>query len=359
MKFRFIYTTLGLLFLATLFISSSGGRNDARANAPGDNGFCGNCHSASPPDGSIALTGAPSSYIAGGIYPLTITLTNTTALVGGFQIVATDGSTNTQIGTFSTPGGTRTNGLGRLVQDAPQPFSGGSTSWTFDWTAPSSGAPANVQFYFAGNAANNNGGTSGDFAFSGTTIVPLPVELSQYDVKSINEKEVSITWQTQSEQNSKHFEIQRSIPSDDNIFESIGRVDAAGDTEWINNYEYVDKFPIWNKYAYYRLKQVDHDDTFSFSPIESIKLDRDQEFNIYPNPVIKGERLNVQLGNGQIQNESIRVFNTSGQVVYDSQNEWTDGSFSIDASNFPVGVYFVSIYNKNEMVEMKKLIVQE
>jgi hypothetical protein len=44
-----------------------------------------------------------------------------------------------------------------------------SGSWSFDWTAPVSGA--DVTFWFAGNAANNNGFSTGDYIYTDTLTV--------------------------------------------------------------------------------------------------------------------------------------------------------------------------------------------
>jgi hypothetical protein len=41
----------------------------------------------------------------------------------------------------------------------------GPVSWSFDWTAPVN-PPDSIIFYVAGNAANNNGGASGDYIYT-------------------------------------------------------------------------------------------------------------------------------------------------------------------------------------------------
>jgi hypothetical protein len=43
----------------------------------------------------------------------------------------------------------------------------GPVSWSFEWTAPET-PPDSVVFYAAGNAANNNGSTSGDYIYTTT-----------------------------------------------------------------------------------------------------------------------------------------------------------------------------------------------
>src|SRR5262249_59953992 len=46
-----------------------------------------------------------------------------------------------------------------------QPTGSGEGSWVFTWTAPATSV-GRVTFYAAGNAANGNGGTSGDFIYT-------------------------------------------------------------------------------------------------------------------------------------------------------------------------------------------------
>jgi uncharacterized protein (TIGR03437 family) len=62
----------------------------------------------------------------------------------------------------------------------------GQNSWTFTWIAPAQSA-GRVTFYAAGNAANADGGTSGDLTYttsrsinSGSTPTPTPTPLGQF-----------------------------------------------------------------------------------------------------------------------------------------------------------------------------------
>jgi len=121
---------LTLLLLGVIIsISSSGGRSGNWANAPGDNGYCNACHTSSSGSGSITLTGAPSSYQPGQTYNMTLTLNQAGAVVGGFQIVATNGMNNSNIGTFNPGTNQGINNVSRLVQTTPKSFTFGSVSW--------------------------------------------------------------------------------------------------------------------------------------------------------------------------------------------------------------------------------------
>ncbi len=366
MKFRFIYTFL-ILFFAYFFMSLSTGRTDPYAGHPSDFGTCSSCHSGGSSSGSISLIGAPISYVAGVTYPLTLTINSGTANVGGFQIVATDNSSNLQIGTFTTtPGETKllTGGGtddGRLVQSTPKSFSGGSVSWSCNWTAPSSGAPANVRFYFAGNAADGTGGTGDDFGFSGiSAMIPLPVELSFFEVKTMQDEIVKLNWQTQSEENSDYFEIQRSRNEDGTEFESIGRIFSAGNSILVNDYEFEDRLPILNQFSYYRLKQVDLDGKFAFSNIQSVKIKGEGVVGVFPNPIKNNQTLNISYPNQNDLEKRVHIVNSMGAIVFESvlENQSGENIAVFDLPELPVGIYFVSVFENNNLIEVKKLLVQ-
>ncbi|MFK7772325.1 MAG: choice-of-anchor V domain-containing protein [Saprospiraceae bacterium] len=359
MKLRFIYTFLGLLLFAFLFMSNAGGRPGNYANAPGDTGFCDDCHS-STGAGNIMLTGAPSSYIGGQTYNMTITLTDAAAAVGGFQIVATNGVNNSLVGSFTPGTGQTLNNVNRLVQSGPKAFSGGSVSWPVSWTAPSSSPPANVQFYFAGNAANGNGNSgSGDNAYAGVTgIIPLPVELSYFEVKPMENEIVKLNWQTQSEENSDYFEIQRS--QNESEFENIGRIFSAGNSTEVNDYEFEDKLPLLNQFSYYRLKQVDLDGKITFSNVKSVKMEREGKLNVFPNPIKSNQTLNISYPNSNNLEKRVHIVNTMGGVVFQSilNNQNADDSYIFDLPKLPIGIYFVSIFENQNLVEVEKLLIQ-
>ncbi len=368
MKFRFIYTLFALLFFAFLFSSSSGGIESNRAGAPGD-GLCSNCHTGSGAGGSsgITLTGVPTAYVEGTTYPLVLTLTDENAsgnpnARGGFQIVATNGTNGSQVGTFSEPTGTRIVGsTDRLIQSTPKNFSGSnSVTWSFDWTAPSSGGPANIQFFYTGNAADGaSGANSGDNAYAGSSAsIPLPVELSYFDVKPMEDEIVKLNWQTQSEENSDYFEIERS--QNESEFESIGRVFSAGNSIEVIDYEFEDRLPILNQFSYYRLKQVDLDGRITFSNVKSVKVDREGTLSIFPNPIKNNQTLNITYPNNNNLEKRVHIVNSMGAVAFEANlnNQNADGSYRFDFPELPVGIYFVSIFENQNLVEVEKLLIQ-
>lgn len=185
MKIRSSYIIFVLAGL--FFISNSGNPPNGRTGAPGDFGACNSCHNGGFPsiDGNIQISGVPGSVNAGQTYALTVTINNTTnnATKGGFQMVVLDESDN-NVGQLANPGmfsSISTSGQRDYFEHAPaQNFSGGSISYSVDWTAPSGGSAVDgesLTFYAAGVIANGNSSTSGDYGptttFETTFIAPV------------------------------------------------------------------------------------------------------------------------------------------------------------------------------------------
>jgi uncharacterized repeat protein (TIGR01451 family) len=137
---------------------------------------CAECHV--PPDagtGKITIT-APQTYVPGQTYPITVTHTNTdpTRLRWGFELTVLDNASDEKAGELHTNDGTtqilNNAGPGSARQYIEHTASGtfvgqqNGASWTFNWTAPSTDVGP-VTFYAAGNQANNDGNTSGDYIY--------------------------------------------------------------------------------------------------------------------------------------------------------------------------------------------------
>jgi hypothetical protein len=103
----------------------------------------------------------------------------------------------------------------------------------------------------------------------------LPVELVNF--KGVNTGlENKLSWATVYEKHNDYFMLEKSV--DGVNFEPVGRVEGAGESKELLHYSYNDKF-LKTTLNYYRLKQVDLDNTFTYSDIIVIDNNRlkDQE----------------------------------------------------------------------------------
>jgi uncharacterized repeat protein (TIGR01451 family) len=155
----------------------SAGPPPGYTRAPGEEPeACAECHvsAGDPGTGQISIT-VPPNYLPGQTYQITVTHTNSdpTRRRWGFQLTALDPaderagnlkstSVLTQVIDNAGPGNSRQyiehTSSGTFINQQ------GGASWTFDWTAPSTDVGP-VTFYAAGNHANSDGNTSGDFIY--------------------------------------------------------------------------------------------------------------------------------------------------------------------------------------------------
>lgn len=186
MKFkllRIITFNFALLAMAYVLQSNNANPPDGFTGAPGES-TCGSCHSGGSFTGDVSISGFPSSINAGQAYPITITLTSTSGspVKGGFQCTVLNNSNNSvgSLAALSSDHGVSTGGNGRQYVDQRngKAFSGGTVSWTFQWTAPTGPNGLVITLYGVGNFTNGNGNSAGDAAFptsvSGTLVANNP-----------------------------------------------------------------------------------------------------------------------------------------------------------------------------------------
>jgi hypothetical protein len=94
---------------------------------------------------------------------------------------------------------------------------------------------------------------------------PLPVVLTTF-TGQVSAAGNVLRWATASETNNDHFEIERSTNGQD--FVQIGRTAGAGSTALTHTYQFTDV--AQPTISYYRLRQVDLDGTFSYSPVVTL-----------------------------------------------------------------------------------------
>jgi hypothetical protein len=140
---------------------------------------CRLCHLDNPlnaPGGSLELSGAPPSYVAGQTYAITVKVAREDVRRAGFEISARFASgrqKGRQAGTWRVldaraqliPGA-----VDKALTFVQHNLAGsrtttpGANSWTIEWTAPSPAA-APVQFNVAANASNNDDSPLGDYIY--------------------------------------------------------------------------------------------------------------------------------------------------------------------------------------------------
>lgn len=187
---------------------------------------------------------------------------------------------------------------------------------------------------------NNNLTTFSDFGIGFGNAV-LPVTLTAFDA-AVHGDDVLLTWHTESELNNAYFDVETSV--DGKTFHKIGSVNGHGTTTEAHSYELVHENPATG-INYYRLKQVDTDNTTTYSQIRAVEFfanDVDVVIGVYPVPA--SSELNVT---GVEENALVRVYDLSGRLLVSTIGNGGLTSIKLDAlSN---GLYLVKVENGSDV----------
>jgi hypothetical protein len=188
----------------------------------------------------------------------------------------------------------------------------------------------------------------------------LPVKYTSFDAVVVDNKSVDLNWMTSFEQNTNHFEIERSF--DMSNFKTVGVVldgFAAGGTN--KNYKFNDNSTdLTGKTAiYYRLRQIDMDGKSTYSAILAVRMQTRAglEMQVSPNPFI--ENLNIHYSSNEIGKAQLRIVNMTGQAVTSTQTNIGKGRNDLQInglSKLNAGAYIAELILNGKMVAKQTII---
>ncbi|MGB2996606.1 MAG: T9SS type A sorting domain-containing protein, partial [Ferruginibacter sp.] len=115
---------------------------------------------------------------------------------------------------------------------------------------------------------------------------------------------------------------------------------------------FIDQQPQRGK-NYYRIKQVDIDNRFSYSSVKILNFDIKPVIQIGPNPATDFITIKTELGNAKT---SVKLFNQQGQLLQTAAAT-SQQLFKLPASNLPNGVYYLQVNNDGN-IETQKILIQ-
>ncbi len=186
---------------------------------------------------------------------------------------------------------------------------------------------------------------------------PLPIELIDFNCNLINPNTIQLNWKTATELNSHYFSIERS--TDAINYQTIGNVIAAGNSLSIKNYSFIDEHAL-KDISYYRLKSVDIDGTYEYSPICSVTnggFDTFDNISIYPNPT--NSLLTIDFKNNTtISTESYSLMDITGKKI-EVPFSIIDNKIILDLSYLKSGLYFIEAKNIDGEKTVRKIVLQK
>lgn len=178
--------------------------------------------------------------------------------------------------------------------------------------------------------------------------------LNNFNIKSDN-CIAHLNWSTSSEINSEKFEIEKS-ETINTKWKTIGSVKANGSSSTNSSYYFKDdNIFINNTDVLYRLKMIDIDGSFMYSPVLNAILKCDeQNLSVFPNPVVNG-KLNVSLNSSE--NVEANLTSVTGRQI--KKIILKNGINSIDVSELSDGVYILSTKSIHGINQNVKINIQK
>jgi hypothetical protein len=183
----------------------------------------------------------------------------------------------------------------------------------------------------------------------------LPVTLVDFTAKSIANGVIEISWKTQSEQNNKGFTVERKLESEQ-VFVPINFISSKapnGNSTTEIHYSANDTIST-SESIQYRLKQIDNDGRFAYSPVVSVNAGKiSLNISVIPNPV-KGW-LQIKTNRSDLFDYQLNDF--AGKLVLKNSFNGNMHLFSVHSLNS--GVYYLKVQaKKNNETQIIRVYIQ-
>jgi hypothetical protein len=217
--------------------------------------------------------------------------------------------------------------------------------------------------YFKMSQPPGTGNPGGPLKFFIRNITPidlLPVELTSFQAARVGSR-VKLTWKTASEVNNFGFEIERM--QDGKSWARIGFVEGHGTSDVPRSYVWTDVNPVSSTGDIkYRLRQVDRDGTFEYSPVVSVSTGA-ASFGFrsaYPNPFNPSTTLSFVVDRDSYV--TLKIFDQSGREVETlaSGEQMPAGSYSrvFSSRSIPSGEFTAWLFTENQSSLQKLYLVK-
>ena len=177
----------------------------------------------------------------------------------------------------------------------------------------------------------------------------FPIELLFFRGAYV-EKTVQLYWKSATETNSDYYSVERS--RDGAEFKAFTKVDAAGNSTTELDYEAEDQSP--NEYFYYRLKIVDQDESFEYSPVIYIQHQKELLLDVYPTAT--SDKIFIRFNGDEVPDLQVKLFDASGRLLKSMILNETEKE--IDVNELPNGFYNLVIKDSKDGTTVTKKIVK-
>jgi hypothetical protein len=175
-----------------------------------------------------------------------------------------------------------------------------------------------------------------------TIVISLPVTWLYFKGKTIAKDNI-LDWATANEQNSKYFEVERSLNGTD--FNRIAIINAAGNSNQTNTYQYTDHNinRLNSEFMFYRLKQVDVDGRFKNSNIVRLRYNEKNTARsiVFPDPTTG--LITILAGDNLLAGTTAVLYDIKGRHL--ENIKITATSQQVNLAKYISGIYFIKLIN--------------
>jgi len=192
---------------------------------------------------------------------------------------------------------------------------------------------------------------SGSYTITSTTCSSV-LAVSNLNFTAVKQdNEAQLAWSTSTEANNNYFNIERS--SDGVTWQAVGTVKAVGNSTTLTKYSFTDALPL-NGINYYRLKQVDDDGQYSYSPVRSLEFTGQWLVKLYPNPV--QNFIVLEFNNDRDEKGVIAIKSVSGSAVFTTEQQLVKGLNLINLNQvqrMAQGTYILTLQTNENIFRSK------
>lgn len=232
------------------------------------------------------------------------------------------------------------------------------------WAARTVALPAsannnpNVRIGFRWVNNDDGAGTDPSIAINDITLsVPLlPIELNDFNVKKAG-RNVLLKWSTMTEQNFNGFAIERS--ENGTGFTQIGFVKGNFNSHSKKDYTFIDQHLSEGIY-YYRLKAIDLDRSYNYSPLKTINFLTETKGQPFYNPVTSEFIIPVASVNSE-EDFIVEILSSDGRKIKSitkAELAVSNNEFHLPFSIPSPGLYILRIYDDGNSFSYKSLITE-
>lgn len=230
-----------------------------------------------------------------------------------------------------------------------------------EWTTYTLSLPLiftnNPNFRIGFHWRNNGNGSGTDPAAAiddiRLTMPALPLNLIDFTARP-EQKKVKLNWATTDETGFSHFEVERS--GDTKAFKKINQVKAKGNDRKGTTYYTLEDTPVETPTVYYRLKMVDYDGSFKYSPIVNVANESNTQASLAFENLSSGDKsMDLYLTAPTDMTARVDLYDLQGKKLISlSPKNYPKGrnTISLDISKLETSYYIINVISDDRRVNL-------